>query len=100
MIKQGSWVSIQKVLLEPQQRTASLPADTASTPFVMWVKGWLAADAELGDTVTVTTRTGRTEQGVLESENPNYALGYGDFVPELLTIGDRARALLKEGEGQ
>lgn len=100
MIKKGSWVSIQKTLLEPQQRTASIPDDTAATPFVLWVKGRLQNDAGIGDEVSVTTRTGRTESGILESVNPNYELNYGSFVPELLDIGEQARTLLKGGEDQ
>jgi hypothetical protein len=60
----------------------------------MWAKGRLQRDSQIGDEVTVITRTGRLESGVLEEANPQYILNYGDFIEELLTIGDDARAIL------
>jgi hypothetical protein len=97
MVKKGTWVSIKKTLLEADQRTGRLPDETRKVPFVMWSKGTLTADAELGAKVTVTTRTGRTEEGILEACEPHWELGYGNFIPELLRIGDDARAMLFGG---
>ena len=64
----------------------------------MWIKGRLTADAEIGDTVTITTRTGRTVTGKLLEVNPRYAHDYGDFVPELLEIGDTVRDIVFGGD--
>lgn len=97
MVTKGSWVSLRKVLLEPEQRTGKIPEETRAVPLTMWVKGTLQADAEIGDTVEILTHTGRKETGVLEAVNPQYEINFGNFVPELLRIGDDARALLKKG---
>lgn len=99
MAKKNDWVVITRVVLNPSERAAAVPEDTASTPLVMWVKGRLEADAEIGDEVTVVTRTGRLEHGKLVEVNPHYELGYGDFVPELLDVGDTVRDRLF-GEGR
>lgn len=96
MIKKDSWVRIKRVILEAGQRAARLPEETRAVPFVMWDKGFLLADAELGDTVTVRTRTGRLETGLLLEADPQYQLGYGSFVPELLRVSEDARRLLWE----
>ena len=98
MVKQGSWVSITRTILTAQKRTASLPEDTSAVPFVMWVKGYLVEDAEIGQPAKVRTKTGRIEEGILEEVNPQYELNYGNLVPELLSIGDDARAILFGGE--
>ncbi|MDL2327060.1 2-amino-4-ketopentanoate thiolase [Ruminococcaceae bacterium OttesenSCG-928-A11] len=98
MVKKGTWVSIRKTLLEAAERTGRLPEETKKVPLVMWNKGYLAADAEIGDKVTVTTRTGRTQEGILEEAEPHWELGYGNFVPELLRIGDDARKMLFGGD--
>lgn len=97
MISRNTWVMITRTLLEPAERTGKLPEETKQTPFKMFVKGYLQQDAEIGDEVEVKTRTGRTEQGILMEANPQYEVNYGDFVSELLVIGDDARALLFGG---
>ena len=66
MVKKGSWVSITHTILTAQERTASLPEDTSGVPFVMWVKGHLLEDAEIGQQAKVRTKTGRIEEGTLE----------------------------------
>ena len=98
MVKKGSWVNIRKTILEPSERAAGIPADTAAVPLIMWVKGYLEGDAEIGEAVTIRTRMGRTEAGVLEEANPMTAADYGDFVPEILEIGRSAREILFGGE--
>jgi hypothetical protein len=92
--KKGSWVLIKKALLSPEERTGRLPEETKATPFIMRVKGRLEEDAQLGGAASVITRTGRREEGVLEEVNPQHQLDYGDFIEELLLIGDRARSIL------
>jgi len=100
MIKKGAWVSLKRVLLTSEERTGRLPEETRKVPFIMWDKGYLTADAEIGETVTVITRTGREETGVLEEAEPAWNLGYGDFVPELPRIGETARSFLFNGESK
>ncbi len=100
MAKKGDWVLTHSIVLTPEQRAAQVPEDTHQVPLEMWIKGRLAADAELGENVTVVTRTGRTVQGKLIEVNPRYSHDYGEFVPELLEIGDTVRGILFGGEAQ
>ncbi|MDR2650587.1 MAG: 2-amino-4-ketopentanoate thiolase, partial [Clostridiales bacterium] len=67
---------------------------TKAFPFTVWVKGRLRRDAEIGGEASIITRSGRVETGVLEAVNPQYELDYGDFIEELIKIGDDARLLL------
>ena len=94
MVKKGTWVSIRKTILESSERAAGIPEDTAAVPLIMWVKGSLVSDANIGEQAAVCTRMGRMESGILEEANPNTSIDYGDFVPEILQIGDTARGIL------
>jgi hypothetical protein len=98
MAKKGDWVLTHNIVLTPDQRAAQVPEDTHKVPLEMWIKGRLTADAEIGDTVTITTRTGRTVTGKLLEVNPRYTHDYGEFVPELLEIGDTVRGILFGGD--
>jgi 2-amino-4-ketopentanoate thiolase alpha subunit len=89
-IKQGTWVEIERVLLQPDERAPTLPEDTRQTPYVLRVSGFLLADAALGETVRVRTIIGRELEGVLRTVNPSYSHSFGTTVPELLTIGTEA----------
>ena len=86
-IEKGSWVEIKRTVLEPEQRAANLPEDTKKTPYVLRLSGFLTADAELGDLVTVRSLIGREHQGTLISVNPSYSHSFGNTMPELLHIG-------------
>lgn len=98
MAKQGDWVRIHSVVLAPGERAlAALPEDTRRVPFELWIKGYLAEDAELGGEARVTTRTGRETRGTLADERPHYEHSFGDFVPELQRAGDEAFAFLYGG---
>lgn len=94
MIKKGSWVSVQCTVLGAGERAPQVPDDTKKVPLIMWTKGYLAADAEIGQTVEVKTRTGRVQKGTLIEVNPSYAHGFGKFVPELNKIGEQLREML------
>ncbi len=87
MIKAGSFVRIHQVILKAEERTSSIPEDTAKTDLRMWTKGFLKADAEIGDVVEVTTLASRTETGTLVATNHMYDVNYGEFVEEILPIG-------------
>jgi len=97
-VQKGTWVRIRRIVLDAAQRTGRIPDETKSVPFVTWSKGFLQQDANFDDEVTVITRTGRLETGVLEETHPQYELNYGNFVPELMYIGDESRKMLSGGE--
>ena len=98
MPKQGDWVRIHSVILQPNERAAAVPEDTKRVPLELWTKGTLQNDASMGDEVTVVTRTGRIVSGTLLEGNPHYEHSFGDFVPELQRAGDDAFHLLFGGE--
>lgn len=98
MAKKGDWVLTHSVVLTPEQRAAQVPEDTHRVPLEMWVKGRLVADAEIGEEVEIITRTGRKVGGKLLEVNPQYTHSYGEFVPELLEVGDTVRTILFGGE--
>lgn len=100
MAKKGDWVRIHSVILQPDERAATVPDDTKLVPLELWIKGYLATDASLGDTVSVTTRTGRAVSGELVDETPHYSHSFGDFVPELQRAGDEAFCFLFGGDAK
>ena len=97
MAKKGDWVLIHRNVLEPSERAPQVPDDTKIVPLEMWVKGFLQADAEIGDEVTVVTRTKRQEHGRLLEVNPCYTHSFGKFVPELLKVSEQVRDIVFGG---
>ena len=87
MIKAGTWVEIERVLLKPEERAPNLPPETAVVPYILKVSGFLTKDAELGQEVTVRSLIGNEYVGMLKILNPSYAHSFGATVPELLHIG-------------
>ena len=98
MIKKGEWVLIHRNVLEPSQRAPQVPDDTKKVPLEMWVKGYLQEDADIGEEVTVLTRTKRIEKGKLLEVNPYYKHDFGKFVPELLKISEQVRDVVFGGD--
>ncbi len=98
MIKKGEWVRIHKIILEPAERAPQVPEDTKKVPLEMWDKGFLQANANIGDDVTIETVTGRQESGTLIEVNPYYEHDYGKFVPELLAIDKQVMEIVFGGE--
>ena len=98
MVKKGEWVRIHKVILEPSERAPQVPDDTKECPLEMWTKGFLTADAEIGDEVEVETVSGRREIGRLIEIEPYYTHDFGKCVPELLKIDEQVREILFGGE--
>lgn len=86
MIDKGSFVRIRRTILQPEERSSNLPEDTKLVPFKMWVKGYLLEEAELFDTTSIKTITGRIETGRVKEHKPTYKHNYGDFVDEALTL--------------
>ena len=98
MAKKGDWVQIHTIVLEPEERSSSLPEDTKKNPLEMWVKGWLQEDAALGVEGEVITRTGRSAKGELVDEAPYFTHNFGFLVPEVLKIGDMVREITFGGD--
>lgn len=98
MIEKNTWVCLRRTVLAAEERAPGIPADTAGCPLMVWVRGALLSNAEVGSEATVRTRTGRVERGFLEEVQPQYSLGYGDFIPELQQIGSQARDILFGGD--
>lgn len=86
-IVKGTWVEIEQVVLQPAERSASLPEDTKKVPYILRVSGFLVMDANLGQQVQVRTIIGRVISGELKVIHPSYRHGFGTVIPELLTIG-------------
>ena len=91
---EGDWVEVRYVLLEPSDRAANLPADTAAQPLLVWIKGFARTAGSLGDEIEVETTTGRTVTGVLTDVNPGYTHTFGRPAPELVSVGRDLRARL------
>ncbi len=98
MAHKGEWALLHSVVLEAPQRAPQVPEDTRKVPLELWVKGRLKHDSRLGAKATVITRTGREVAGTLLEVNPRFSHDFGEFVPELLDIGDTVRTLVFGGD--
>lgn len=94
LIPSGTWVQIESTLLKPEERAQHLPEETKKCPLMLWVKGFLEKDSEMGQEVTVKTIIGRTLKGKLIAVNPPYEHNFGRTIPELLTVGKELRDLI------
>ena len=92
----GDWVEVESILLEPADRAASLPEETAEKPLMMWVKGFAAFGAGMGETVEVETMTGRKVTGKLTDVNPGYFHTFGRPVAAIVHVGRDLRARVAE----
>ena len=90
----GDWVEVEWVLLEPDERAAGLPAETADKPLTVWVKGFAQRASALGDELTVETMTGRMVTGRLSDTEPGYFHTFGKPIAELTHVGADLRARL------
>lgn len=97
-IPKGTWVEVRTIILQPSERAAAVPEDTAATPLVQWVSGFLDEEAHIGDEVTITSIIGRRHTGVLDCVNPSYSHSFGNTVPELLTIGTTHEPITFHGQ--
>ncbi len=89
-IAKGTWVEIEQVVLNPEERAASLPEETRKVPYLLRVSGFLVEEGEVGQTARIRTIIGRELTGTLRTVNPSYRHSFGTTVPELLTIGTEA----------
>ncbi len=96
--KKNDWARLHIVALEPSERAPQVPEDTKKVPLEMWVKGRLEEDAEVGSQASVITRTGRRVTGTLEELNPCYTHSFGEWVPELLEVGETVKNIVFGGD--
>jgi 2-amino-4-ketopentanoate thiolase alpha subunit len=96
MIKKGTWIEVERMVLSPEERSSNLPEDTKKTPLMMWVKGFCINECEIGEEVEVETLTGRIEKGIVTECEPNYTHSFGKYVGEISYIGRQARKILSE----
>ncbi len=96
-IPAGTWVAVEQTVLWPGERAPGLPPETAAVPLVARVKGFLLSRAAPGESVLVRTAVGREVEGILREVNPPYTHGFGELVPEILTIGAEVRLRLRAG---
>ncbi len=87
VVAAGTWVELERNVLEVGERAPGLPIDTAAVPLVLRVSGFLLEPAEVGAPARVRTLIGREQEGCLRVVNPSYSHSFGDTVAELLTIG-------------
>jgi hypothetical protein len=97
--QKGDWVEIERIILDPSQRSKNLPPETAETPLRMWVKGFAQADGNVGEELTVETTTGRQVTGRLVVINPGYFHTFGRPIAELQRIGIELRRRLAQFRG-
>lgn len=96
MIKKGTWIEVMEVVLDPEDRSNSIPEETKNTPLKLWVKGFALEDCDLGEEVEIETVLGRRFKGVVTEENPRFIHDFGDFVPEIMYIGKQAKNILNQ----
>ena len=95
MIRQGTWVEIRRIVLQPGERSPQVPEDTRQVPLEMRVKGFILEPASPGAEVEIVTPAGRRLRGILTEVNPAYTHSFGSPLPELSAIGDEVRSMLR-----
>lgn len=82
------------MVLRAGERAPNVPDDTTRVDFVARIRGFLTADAALGESATIRTLTGRSVEGVLTTLEPRNPADFGNPIPELLRLGADARERL------
>jgi 2-amino-4-ketopentanoate thiolase alpha subunit len=93
---EGTRVQVRSVVLEPADRAAGLPEDTARVPYESRVRGRLTAPGRVGEPVTVRTAVGRALSGVLELVEPADLHTFGRPPAALVEAVAPMAALLEE----
>lgn len=94
MIKKGTWVEVEEIVLIPEERAKSIPEVTQKTPLKCWIRGNCLSDCELGEEVQVETNVGRIAIGTVVEIEPGYYHTYGKYVKEISNIGKQAREII------
>ena len=96
MIKQGTFVEIETLVLDCPDRSPGIPEDTKKTQLRMWVRGFVNSDCDIGDEVEITTAIGRRIRGRLREVEPGYSHDFGRYVSEIAYVGKQAKGILEE----
>jgi len=94
MIKKGTWVEIEEIVLTPEDRAKNIPEETRITPLKCWIRGNCTTDCELGENIEIETNVGRIVKGILVDVEPGYYHTYGKYVSEIGNVGKQARKIL------
>jgi len=94
LIKKDTFIEIETVVLQCEDRSSAIPDDTKETPLKMWVRGFVNSDCELGDEVEITTTIGRTMRGIAKVVEPSYSHNFGSYVSEIAYIGKQAKEMI------
>ncbi|MDV3428300.1 MAG: 2-amino-4-ketopentanoate thiolase [Bacillota bacterium] len=94
MIRKGTYVEIEEIVLKPEERASHLPEDTKAVPLKVWIRGFCQNDCETGEEAEIVTATGRLVKGIVTQEKPRYTHDYGEYVEEIENIGKQAREIL------
>ena len=96
MIKKGTWVEVEEIVLMPEDRSTNIPDETKKTPLKCWTRGKCLSDCELGNEVQVETNVGRVAKGKIVEIEPGYYHTYGKYVEEISNIGKQAREIIAQ----
>ncbi|MBU3172584.1 2-amino-4-oxopentanoate thiolase subunit OrtA [Clostridium estertheticum] len=96
MIKKGTWVEVEEIVLTPKDRAKNIPDETKKTPLKCWIRGKCLSDCELGNEVHVETNVGRNARGIVVQIEPGYYHTYGKYVDEISNIGKQAREIISQ----
>ncbi|MBC2400003.1 small nuclear ribonucleoprotein (snRNP)-like protein [Clostridium tetanomorphum] len=96
MIKKGTWVEVEEIVLAPEDRAKNIPEETRKTPLKCWIRGNCLDDCDIGSEVQVETVVGRIVKGKVVEVEPGYYHSFGKYVKEIEYIGREARALIKK----
>lgn len=99
MIRKGTWVEVEEVVLMPGERASAIPEDTRRTPLMVWIRGNCLSDCNVGEETEIKTLTGRIVKGVVVQEKPAYTHSFGEYIEEIQFIGSQARAILFDNRG-
>ena len=91
----GQWVEIGWTALSTGARAENIPDSTKEVPLLARVKGFALEPGEIGEVISVKTRTGRILQGELLVINPGYTHSFGEIPPQLIDVGAKLRELLE-----
>ncbi|MBC8059878.1 MAG: 2-amino-4-ketopentanoate thiolase [Clostridiaceae bacterium] len=94
MIKKGTWVEVEEIVLIPENRAKNIPEETKITPLKCWTRGYCISDCSIGDEVKVETNVGRIASGIIVDIEPGYYHTYGKYVQEIGHIGKQAREII------
>lgn len=96
MIKKGTWVEIEEIVLYPEERAQNIPEETKETPLKVWIRGYCLSDCNIGEVTEVKTNVGRILSGKVVGINPGYYHSFGDYVEEIAYIGPQCREILEK----